>query len=223
MKGSIEHQQQSGRKIVEKHKDLPVRISLRAATHDLHERLNQHPLLAGLIKPDYPLENYQKLLFIYFQIYQRLENKIQQFLLTKNCAFDYVARTKLPWIEKDLAFFELDSLTVPNMEIAVHAIDNVGQLIGTLYTIEGSTLGGQLISRRLADHHNLTQTAGARFFNGYGEHTLSMWQEFIRFSETIANDDNLFRASEKAACQTFQLFNQVLDNYSQIELSECSF
>lgn len=222
MKGYIEYPNSDGKTDIEA-KGSPVRISLRAATHDQHERLNRHPLLAALLKPDYRLESYQKLLFIYFHIYQSLEYKVQQFLLTTSCGFDYTERIKHPWLANDLAFFGLDTLAITNIKMDLPEIDTVGQLIGALYTIEGSTLGGQLISRRLAEHHKLTKNTGARFFNGYGEQTVSMWQEFIKFADTIATNDDQLLAAEQAACQTFQLFNHVLDNYSPIELRESSF
>ena len=57
-----------------------------------------------------------------------------------------------------------------------------GALIGILYTLEGSTLGGQFIAR------HLSQLPGPklprRFFTGYGELTPQRWDEFLRFVET---------------------------------------
>jgi len=43
-------------------------------------------------------------------------------------------------------------------------INSIGQLIGVLYVVEGSTLGAQLIARSLEKHHGLNQTKGGRFF-----------------------------------------------------------
>ena len=201
-------------------KDSALRTSLRHATHYHHVQLNQHPLLTGLTKPDYPLANYRKLLVAYFHLYQALEDRINQFLSTQSCAFDYTARCKLPWLLKDITFFQEDPQApsnVPRRAMALPEIDNVSQLIGVLYAIEGSTLGGQLISRSMAEHHGLTPREGACFFNGYGERTSSLWQDFLCFSETIFGDDVQCQAAKVAACQTFQLFKQVLDDYAYKE------
>jgi heme oxygenase len=42
-------------------------------------------------------------------------------------------------------------------------INSLGRLVGALYVLEGSTLGGQLISRQLNQHLGLTLNTGARF------------------------------------------------------------
>lgn len=98
-------------------------------------------------------------------------------------------------------------------------INTVGQLVGALYVIEGSTLGGQLISRSLNQHLGLTLNTGARFFYGYGEQTALMWQSFIDFADCISGDETQCQAAEQSAWQTFQVFNQVLDDYVQQELT----
>jgi heme oxygenase len=194
---------------------------LRSATHTYHVLLNQHPLLMGLTKPDYSLANYRKLLLVYFHLYQALEGQISHFMSTQACAFDYTARYKLPWLLNDIAFFkdEPDAIgNVPCLAIVLPEIENIGQLIGMLYVLEGSTLGGQLIFRSLVNYHGLNINEGACFFNGYGESAQLMWQDFLCFSDIISRDDYQCQAAKVAACQTFQLFKQVLDQYANQEM-----
>ena len=196
---------------------------LRGATHQVHVRLNRHSLLVGLTQPGYSLSSYRKLLSAYFQLYSLLEKKINQFLGKHPCELDYSGRRKLPWLSKDIAFFEDGSpafvLDMPLAQIS-QEIEHVGQLIGVLYAIEGSTLGGQVISRSLAEHLGLTRSKGACFFNGYGEETLNMWNDFICFAENIASDANQRIMAEQAACQTFQLFEQVINSLSHEKRNE---
>jgi heme oxygenase len=183
-------------------------------------QLNQHPLLTGLTKPDYQLTNYRKLLLVYFHLYQALEGRISHFMSTQACAFDYTARYKLPWLLNDIAFFKNEADTignVPCLAIVLPEIENMGQLIGMLYVLEGSTLGGQLIFRSLVNYHGLNINEGACFFNGYGESAQLMWQNFLCFSDIISSDGNQCQAAKLAACQTFQLFTQVLDEYAHRE------
>lgn len=199
-------------------KDSAVRTLLRNATHPYHVQLNQHPLLAGLTKPDYSLANYRKLLLIYFHLYQALEGQISQFISTQACAFNYTARYKLSWLSKDIAFFKDDphaSGNVPCLGMVLPEIENIGQLIGVLYVLEGSTLGGKLIFGSLVNYHGLNNNQGACFFNGYGERTPLMWQDFLCFSDIIFGDDAQCQVAKVAACQTFQLFKQVLDDANQ--------
>ncbi len=199
----------------DKNKDITLRMLLRDATHHHHVQLNRHLLLAGLTQPNYPLSHYQTLLGTYYQLYALLEERINLFLNSHSVGFDYSVRCKLSWLIKDLDFFQIDILALhPLSQTATDflKIETIGQLVGVLYVVEGSTLGGQMISQVLAKNHNFMHDTGSCFFIGYGENTMTFWQQFITFSDTLSADNHQCQASVDAACQTFQLFNQVLDD-----------
>ncbi len=64
---------------------------------------------------------------------------------------------------EDLSFLHETPLQLnPTMNLPV--INSLGRLVGALYVLDGSTLGGQLISRQLNQHLGLTLNTGARFF-----------------------------------------------------------
>ena len=189
-----------------------LRVKLRDATHHQHVQLNQHPLLNGLMQADYPLSHYHKILLAYSQLYQALEAEIDAFINRHALDFDYHPRRKLPTLLQDLnCFNNLPQLKSPPLNSPV--INSLGQLIGILYVVEGSTLGGQHIARVLEKHHGLTPTAGAAFFYGYGEQTQSLWQDFIAFAETIANQAAQVDQALEIAGQTFDLFTLTLTQY----------
>ena len=64
--------------------------------------------------------------------------------------------------------------------------------MGALYVTEGSTLGGQLISRHLAQRFGWKNGEGHRFFSCYGAETGRMWasfrEELTRLSEPSPED-----------------------------------
>lgn len=192
---------------------LSVRELLKAATNDYHNQLNQHSLLLGLTQADYSLERYRTLLVAYYHLYQALEQCLIAFQPTLSGLLDYSLRIKLPWIFSDLAFFGIDA-PASDKGIRLPPFTRVGEYIGVLYVIEGSMLGGQLISRNLLANLGLSHASGARFYWGYAEQTVPMWKDFLRFAETIAADEQECRAATQAACQTFQLFMKVLDDYA---------
>ncbi len=194
---------------------LNLRTLLRDATHPHHVQLNRHLLLAGLIQPNYPLNHYHTLLGTYYQLYALLEERINVFLKGHPEVFAYDERCKLPWLINDLAFFQIDPLTLPPLSPSAAvflSIETIGQLVGVLYVVEGSTLGGQMISQLLTKNLGFTRDTGSCFFTGYGENTMPFWQRFIAFSDTLTGDNRQCQAAVDAACQTFQLFNQVLDD-----------
>jgi heme oxygenase len=203
--------------LIETNGRMVVRTLLRRATHDQHILLNKHAMLADLTSPDLALPVYRMLLIAYAYLYQSVEARIEQFLTTYPDIFDYTVRRKLPWLRADLEFFQIDmEVADPDVPLMrAPEITQLGQLVGVLYVIEGSTLGAQFISRHLQEHHGLGDGGGARFFTGYGENTQLRWQEFIEFSQIISSDAVQCQAAEQAACQIFQLFNQVLDVYHQ--------
>ncbi len=47
-----------------------------------------------------------------------------------------------------------------------------------MYVVEGSTLGGQVLSRHFADRLGVSPDRGGGFFHGYGEATGRMWMAF---------------------------------------------
>ena len=69
-----------------------------------------------------------------------------------------------------------------------------------------------MIAQVLAKNHGFTGCAGSYFFTGYGENTMPFWQRFIAFSDTLTGDNRQCQAAVDAVCQTFQSFNQVLDD-----------
>jgi heme oxygenase len=59
-------------------------------------------------------------------------------------------------------------------------LSDLAQGFGCLYVLEGSTLGGQFISRHVGKVLGVTPEVGGggRYFHAYGEQTGAMWREF---------------------------------------------
>jgi len=190
-----------------------LRALLRQSTQAGHERLNRHVLLSGLLQPDYSLTNYRLLLLTFYQLYQSLERGLTDFATGPAAGFDYATRVKLPWLQADLHHFRIDPerLQPALAPVCVPTIASVGDFVGTLYVIEGSTLGGQMIAKCVRQNLGLSPSSGVRFYFGYGEATASMWQDFIDFAESIVDDSAQVAAAQIAAASVFELFLQQLD------------
>ena len=97
----------------------------------------------------------------------------------------------------------LDDLQVPASALAIcpamPPLASWPQVLGAMYVLEGSTLGGQVIARALAK-------AGIplrRYFMGYGEQTGARWKAFCHLLAGAATAEN--QASiVQAASLTFQ-------------------
>ena len=53
------------------------------------------------------------------------------------------------------------------------------EALGSLYVMEGSTLGGKLIRGNVQRCLGSVGVSGCAYFDGYGPHTGAMWQEFL--------------------------------------------
>ncbi|UOG77539.1 biliverdin-producing heme oxygenase (plasmid) [Hymenobacter tibetensis] len=60
------------------------------------------------------------------------------------------------------------------------------ELLGALYVLEGSTLGGQVLARQLAKAGISTRT----YFSGYGDQTGLMWKSFCHLLGEAATEIN---------------------------------
>ena len=60
------------------------------------------------------------------------------------------------------------------------------QLLGAMYVLEGSTLGGQVIARQLA----AAGIAGRTFFTGRAERTGPLWKQFCQLLEAAAGTED---------------------------------
>lgn len=201
----------------------PVHSLLRQSTHPAHVRLNHHPCLAGLLTKEYRRSDYRHLLRTYHGLYRDIEDAIERFLRRQPGLFDYAPRRKQCWLEADLAFLgDPPPDDASPGEARFPEIARRAELIGVLYVIEGSTLGGQHIARALERHLGLTPDAGARFFSGYGPATPAMWEAFVGFAESIATNcaaespedaaaDSSGKAASDAATFTFAAFERALD------------
>jgi heme oxygenase len=151
---------------------------LRQATKIPHHALDHHPVLQPLLKPSISVAQYGNALAALHGIYVQAEAGIFSFLEQHAGLFDYHSRYKLPALASDLAL--LGRIPVP-CSTAVAAPKTMGALIGILYTLEGSTQGGQFIVRHLRQVFD--ETVPVQFFNGYGDFSRQRWREFLHFAD----------------------------------------
>lgn len=87
------------------------------------------------------------------------------------------------------------------------ALHSAAECFGSLYVLEGATLGGVIINRYVEKKLGVTQDSGGKFFYGYGEQTGAMWQHFraaiTEFSLTSSEHDTVV-ASARATFKTLQ-------------------
>jgi heme oxygenase len=192
--------------------DSPLHAQLRAATKLPHHALDHHPLLTPLLRPAPRLDDYAAALAALHGVYAVAEAAILDFLAPRPGLFDYAARRKLPALEADLvalAALGHSGTPVTMAGQSLPPLTNVGELVGMLYTIEGSTRGGRFIYRQL--RQGLGEAAPLSFFAGYGEASEQRWQEFWQFANNRC-PQQAFADAVRIAAQLFGAIKSHLDS-----------
>ena len=198
---------------------IELRTQLRDATAPLHKQLDQQPLLVALLGNDLPLADYQQLLGIYYSLYHQLEAAIKTYLSLQPIDFDYQPRYKTPLLLSDLSYWQIQPEPL-RCQIMLPDLNSLGALLGLLYVLEGSTLGGQFIAQHLQLTYGYTRSTGSDFYSAYGEQTQSHWQSFISYLNSFSDQPDLAAQAIDSADLSFACFNQALANTQILPLSQ---
>jgi len=90
-------------------------------------------------------------------------------------------------------------------------VGSVPAALGCMYVLEGSSLGGQVISRHLQAKLGITKDSGGRFFHGYGERTGEMWRAFGAAVNALEVGAGMQDAMVSAAVATFHTLGRWCD------------
>lgn len=123
---------------------------------------------------------------------------------------DYAERRKSSALANDLIYYKTD-LPVFATGAALPNIENDLQIIGVLYVMEGSTLGGKYIAKMIQGQLKIEETNGLTFFNGYGDQTENMWTSFKESIDGITLTTLEKETVIEAANDTFMHFSNWFD------------
>ena len=85
-------------------------------------------------------------------------------------------------------------------------ITNEDEAIGALYVLEGSTLGGKIISAMIKKVLIDADDSILSFYNGYGEESEKMWSSFTNAMNEHSKGEEQSRTITEAAKETFVKF-----------------
>ncbi len=191
---------------------------LKKETATQHKNTENVPLQRRLMQQDFTQAEYLKLLEAWWLILSVFENQFSKSPLLHNIIQDLDKRYRLPLIEKDLkAFGKLPpNISPPHSPINTASAEDY---IGYLYVLEGSTLGGQFIEKKLLTHPWITQNH-INFYQGHHKNTRSMWLEFKRQLDSWGNQNKTKHLQVVAAAQ--KAFNYIGNVIQQHALSKLS-
>jgi heme oxygenase len=162
----------------------------RNMQHDLlarlkHETAACHTRLENaldLMREDWSRDEYVALLERFFGYVAAWESAARPRMPAHLRDF-FDARCKSALLAADLRVLTGDAghaATLPLAEgdATLPALDGIGRVFGSMYVMEGSTLGGRFIAPHVARLFGLANGEGNAYFDGYGPRTGSMWNAF---------------------------------------------
>jgi len=180
---------------------------LRNATETLHRKIEKD---LDLLRPSFTLGQYVALLGRFWGFHQPWESEMDALLELELPGF-FAPRKKLENIEADLRFLGFESEDLLHIPVCgkLPPLKRIGSALGSLYVIEGSSLGGRILARHFGGHLGIAPDAGCRFFSGYGERTGEMWSAFreLMAGRPPAEDEEMLEAS----VATFELLGRWLE------------
>jgi heme oxygenase len=176
-------------------------LRLRKATERAHQRLERRVDVKSRFASPRAYKEYLGLMYGFCAgIEAQLSGKFFGAALP-----DYESRRKLPLLVRDLAL-----LGVPTDELhlvpscpGLPPCNDVATAFGSLYVLEGATLGGRTLLPMVESRLGYTASSGAQYLASYGDQTTARWRQFSAAVDEWCRPPESFARAARAAVETF--------------------
>jgi heme oxygenase len=185
-----------------------MRWRLRAATATTHERMHAHAGFGAAAAGTIEAPDYLQLLVRLYGFHRPFEDIARSAVDAFGIDLDMSVRVRSPLLLADLQAIGFDpnaAATLPLWRPSVRLVSK-GALLGALYVLEGSTLGGAQIARALKNRVGNGLGKALLFFLGRGARQGAMWRDLLDELESLREDEDEAMQAEDAAVATFKAF-----------------
>lgn len=151
-----------------------IMAKLRLETSAAHVSIEQSPRMRAIFEGDYSLDKYRILLRRLLEFYIPFEAAVYE-NLPKQLATRLDHRRKSHLLRADLCAIS-DLADVKHARVPAFHSDQ--ERMGGLYVLEGATLGGKIIRKRLLDHFGTAVEPALSFYASYGKRAAAEWRAF---------------------------------------------
>lgn len=161
------------------------------------------------------LQTYTAILKAFYGFYKPFESHIKNSPLSFREDLHMQERYKLSMLEADLLSLGLSSHEINSLPLCSNlpSLDSLEEIFGAIYVLEGSTLGGMVLTKHFSKKFDLENLKGLSFYNSYGSKTVEMWRNFQVFLGNQAKNHELdSKKIISSAKSTFSSLHQWLNS-----------
>ena len=187
---------------------------LRSKTANSHQLIEQNRASQLLISKEVTIVQYAHYLKSLYGFIHGFEKMVFP-ILKHNPLLQLNERSKSHFIQADLAMLN-QTAAQPYVSDEIFSIHypTAAAAFGGMYVLEGSTLGGQIISKHLSKVLGAAVAGKTTYLSAYASQTGTMWKSFLQLlCDAAANNNNEGEIIESAV-NTFSLLNNCLSDYS---------
>ncbi len=174
---------------------------LKTETSDAHDRVEALAASDRIMNGSLTPNEYAQLIVHNYILHAAYEPVLDKAIARHNLSeLDYSQRQKLSFLERDL--HEMGIPIPDNNFVPMAQIETVEDILGCMYVMEGSTLGGAVIRRRLVPLPDFA-TLPFHFYGCYGDRTGPMWNAFRSVLTERVQTTDQEQATVDAAIRTF--------------------
>lgn len=177
--------------------------ALRRATADHHRAVEAVTRLDG----DWGLDHYTRVLWGFEAFLKHWEPAMQAALPHRLRPW-FASRSRMPFLQADLDLLGRPAPPPEGQDAALRPwprLSSPAAAMGSLYVLEGSALGGQLIARRLRERHGRGAGEGGAYFTGWAARTGEMWRQFrAELAAELGDDEAAIAQACEGAVDTFR-------------------
>jgi heme oxygenase len=186
---------------------------VRRRTQDVHRSLEELPIWEAAFSN---VRAYAALLDGFLSLVRPADAAIAM-TLGAAAPEGFSATVRADWLESDRrsiadgqrSLSEIDPVGDDPL-ISGIASNSLSAAAGTLYVIEGSALGGRILSRRLQESLGIDPSSGGRYFFGHGAETAVRWRQFLEWLDALQLDQAGAEAAASTARSVFERFRERL-------------
>ncbi|HMV41285.1 MAG TPA: biliverdin-producing heme oxygenase [Leptospiraceae bacterium] len=168
-----------------------IHLLLKENTDDLHTRLEQVGFVNKIMNQTLTLQDYKKLIRANYAFHDSVERNLRGIMELADLDIIW----KMPFLEKDR--FAVGDFIIDKIENPFEP-ENFFEALGSLYVLEGATLGGKTIRRQL---QNLP--VNMHYYGCYGEDGGFHWRRFLDILKRNVDTEEKANFALKGAKETF--------------------